>query len=561
MSGGIDYTTMYANDVINGKILACKHVINACERHLNDLKKSKAKSFEYEFKPEIAQRWFDLYSYMNLWKGEWHGKKFVLEPWQKFIIGSLFGWVRKDNGLRRYKKAYIEMARKNAKTTLMAGIAIGMLAIDGEVGAQVYSAATKEAQARIVVNDAAKIIKSSPLILNESDPFFKVYENRNEAQRIICLPTNSFMTALGRDSDSQDGLDISCGIIDEYHAHKSDDLKQVIESGMGARKQPLLCIITTAGFDKISPCFSYRKMITEILIGEKKDDNTFGIIYTLDDEDDWQNSDVWIKSNPNLGVSVKLDFLKSELVDALNQPSKQTAFLTKNLNLWVDAPTTWIGSDIWDACAEPKTLEQLSGDCWAGLDLASTGDITCLHLFFPKTNYYKPIFFCPAEKAKRRAHNDGVPYDMWAKDGWLYLTDGGGGKRTDYNYIKDFILKLPPQIKLKKVAFDKWNSSQLIINLGDAGVNVEGYSQSLSHMSYPTKMFESEVMSNEVRHDGNPVMAWMMRNVILTTDSSDNIKIDKKKSSEKVDGPVAAIMAKGQYIKDISVKKIKTLIV
>lgn len=549
----MDYTTAYANDVISGKQLACKYVILACERHVNDLKRSKKKDFEYTFNVELANKWFTLYSYLRLWKGEWAGNEFILEPWQKFIIGSIFGWVRKDNGTRRFKKAYIEMARKNAKTTLMAGISIGMMTIDGEHGAQVYAGATKEDQAKIVVNDVANIVRNSPIIMFDEDDGsenFKIYSVNGQARRVVFNGSNSFMSPVGRDSKSLDGLDVSCGIIDEYHAHPTDDLKQVIESGMGARKQPLLCIITTAGFNKQGPCYQYRRMITEVLEGIKYDENTFGIIYTLDDEDDWQNNECWVKSNPNLNVSVKPEFLKSELTDALNQPSKQTAFITKNLNVWVDAPTVWIPSDVWDACEDYHNIDELSGECYAALDLASTGDITALMLYFPDLNYFKPIFFCPKETAAKREKKDSVPYTLWAREGWLNLTDGGGGKVTDYNYIKTFLQELNPAIELKSIAFDKWNSSQLINDLKDVGLPCEPYSQSLSHMSYPTKEFEKMVMGKQLKHDGSPVMAWMMKNVALMTDSNDNIKIDKKKSHEKVDGPVAAVMALGQCIKD-----------
>lgn len=539
--------------VVSGKIQACKYVIQACQRHINDLKQSKKASFPYRFDVDEANRWFELYGLLRLWKSKWAGQPFKLEPWQKFIVGSLFGWLHKKTGLRRFKKAYIEMARKNAKTTLMAGIAVGMMCIDGENGAQVYAGATKEEQARIVVNDTARIIEASGDVYIDpetSQKNFRIYDLNGVAKRIVYFDSNSFMAPVGRDSKSLDGLDISCGIIDEYHAHKSDELKAVIESAMGARKQPLLLMITTAGFDKESPCFAYRRMITELLDGIKTDENTFGIIYTLDEGDDWQDPKTWIKANPNLGVSVDPDFLKSELVDALNQPSKQTSFLTKNLNLWVDAPTVWIPDEQFKACIDYRDLSELSGDCWIGLDLAATADICCAHLYFPAQKYFKPIFFCPKETAKKRERDDGVPYQQWAKDNWIKLTDGGGGKTTDYSYILSFITGLPESINVKTIAYDRWNSSQLVIELKQLGYRCEPYAQSMSNMSYPTKEFEKMVLANELTHDGNPCMSWMMRNVALITDGNDNIKIDKKKSAQKVDGPVAAVMALGQHIID-----------
>jgi phage terminase large subunit-like protein len=220
------------------------------------------------------------------------------------------------------------------------------------------------------------------------------------------------------------------------------------------------------------------------------------------------------------------------------------------MNLWVDAPTVWIPDDIYMACADYKSLDELEGECWLALDLASVADLTCLHLYLPNINYYKPFFFCPKETALAREKNDGVPYTQWADEGWLILTDGGGGKRTDYNHIKQFIRAIPPKLEIKSIAFDRWNSSQMVIDLTDEGYNMVAYAQTLANMSYPTKEFEKDILSNDSRHDGNPCMQWMIKNVALITDGNDNIKIDKKKSNEKVDGPVSAVMAKGQHLID-----------
>jgi phage terminase large subunit-like protein len=540
----------YAIAVVNGDILACNWVILACKRHLNDLEKAKTKDFNYYFSEEDAKRYSDFIELLYLWKGEWAGKPLKLEGWQIFIVQVLLGWKQKDTNIRRFKKAYIEMGRKNAKTTLAACIALAVLYIDGEKGSQVYSAATKEEQAKIVINDAAQIIKSTPELSDQ----FLFRKSKEGYSRIIYEDTASFMRPLGRDSDTQDGFDPSMGIIDEYHEHSTDGLVNVIESGMGARREPLLIIITTAGFDRTKPCYDFRSNMIEVLQGHRTDESLFGIIYTLDDGDDWTDSSLWLKSNPNLNVSVKEDFLKQQCLDAQNRGSKRGAFLTKNMNVWVDSVDTWISEERWNECQRDFTLEDLKGlDCYAGLDLASTADINSLSLYFPDaindSDCLINVFFSPKDTANRRQKDDKVPYLDWGKLGWMVLTDGGAGKATDYNYIKKFILDLSKNVNLKMVSFDKWNASYLVNELINEGINMDSYSQSFASMSFPTKEFEKKILESKLVHNGNPCMAWMLRNVQLSTDSNDNVKIDKKKSTEKVDGPVSTIMALGGYIK------------
>jgi phage terminase large subunit-like protein len=293
----------------------------------------------------------------------------------------------------------------------------------------------------------------------------------------------------------------------------------------------------------------------EILKGHRTDEALFGIVYTLDDGDDWTDESVWIKSNPNLEVSVYMDFLRQQCLDAQNRASKRGPFLTKNMNVWVDSVDTWIPEETWKGCVNNFTIEDLEGkECYAGLDLASKTDASALALYFPQAINDKDclinVFFSPKLTAKTRQKDDKVPYLDWNKEGWMELTDGGAGAATDYNYIKKYILDLSGKIDLKMVAFDKWNSSQLVNDLINEGVKMEPYSQSFAAMSFPTKEFEKKVIEGSLAHQGNPCMDWMMRNVQLSTDTNDNVKIDKKRSTEKVDGPVATIMALGGYIKE-----------
>jgi phage terminase large subunit-like protein len=540
----------YCNLVLSGEIVTGNLVKQACQRHLNDLKR---KDFEYYFDEAEAERWFQLFEMLNLWKGEWSGQTFRLELWQKFIIGSIVGWKSKQTGLRRFKKAYTEMARKNAKTTLMAGLAIGFMAIDGEEGAQIITAATKEEQARIVVNDTAKILQVSPMVNPADQEYFKIYELRNEAHRILTPITNSYMKALGRDSKSQDGLDIHLGIIDEYHAHETNSLLDVIESGMAARKQPLLAIITTAGFNLLSPCYEFRRSCEKILSGEMVDENLFAIIYSLDEGDDWQDESNWIKSNPNLDVSVKREFLKSQMIDAINRPTKQVAFLTKNMNMWVDAPTVWIPDSVWTGQGLDLKIEDLAGfDCYGGLDLASTSDTTALVFYFPNVNGKQiifPFFFIPKETAKEKEYETKVPYRQWAKQGWLTMTDGNMGKRTDYSYIRKQIHDLVSAgWWIHSIGFDRWNSDQLIGELRNDGFVVEPHSQGIAAMSYPTKDFEKRLIGGNLHHNNSPVLRWQIKNVVLTSDANENVKIAKDKSFQKVDGAVACVMALARYL-------------
>ncbi len=543
----------YANDVLSGKILACKYVKLACKRHLDDIERSKTDTFGYYFDEKEAKVYTDFISNLNLWKSQWANKPVELQGWQSFIIQVLLGWKRKSDGTRRFRKAYIEMARKNAKTTLAAMIGLAVLFIDGENGAQIYSAATKEEQAKIVVTDMAGIINATPQLRS----YFEFRKSREGYNRIIYKDTYSFVRPLGRDSDTQDGFDPYIGIIDEYHEHKTDGLVNVIESGMGARKEPLLLIITTAGFDKTKPCYSFRKTLTDILDGTLNDESLFGVVYTLDEDDDFKDETNWIKSNPNLDVSVNTEFLKGQMVDALNRGSKLAPFLTKNMNIWVDSSTTWINSDRWKSLIRDFNEDELTQyPCWMGLDLASVKDISALVCIWDVRGviYMKEWFFAPVNNARNRGKTDGVDYIEWANRGDLILTDGASGEKTDYTYIKNVILNFAQKHNLQTVAYDKFNSSQLVVDLSDFGINMQAYSQYLSHMSYPTKQFEGLVLESNLIHKGNKVMEWMMKNVELKTDSNDNVKIDKAKSTNKVDGPVAAVMALGQMLIDTAIQ-------
>jgi phage terminase large subunit-like protein len=354
---------------------------------------------------------------------------------------------------------------------------------------------------------------------------------------------DSFIQPLGSDSDKQDGFDPSWGVVDEYHAHRTDEMLNILESGMGSRRQPVIDVITTAGFKKEYPCYTnLRRVSIDILRGLKKDDSLFTMIFELDKDDDWHDESVWVKANPNLGVSVKLDFLRNRYIKAVNEGgTKEVDFLTKNLNMWTDSAETWIPDDVW--MRNQTELPNLIGrECWVGMDLASRRDFTALCFLFPinGTIYGFWKLYLPKERSKEE--ND---YRAWAKDGWITETDGD---TTDYDYIKRDLIEARDKYKIKKIAFDRWNSSQLVNDLTDLKFPMAKYGQGFASMSAPTKELETMIYKGEFKHDGNPVLRWMNANITLKQDAAGNVKPDKDASANKIDGMVSLIMALGEYM-------------
>lgn len=527
----------YIEDVLSGDIITGEFLKLAINRHLSDLKRQNTEGFPYYFDEKEGQRYIDFAHLCRHWKGEKARESFKLESHQQFYFMMLFGWLRKDGG-RRFRTSYKQVARKNGKTSECALKALAHLKLDDEAGAQVYFAATKEDQARIAFTDVQEIIKATPNLGNH----FKIFTKS-------VTRGASFIKPLGSDSNTSDGFDPSYGVIDEYHAHPDQGMLNVLESGMAARKSPLIDIITTAGYNKDGPCYSdMRRTSIEILRGIKTDDTHLALIYELDKDDDWQDETNWIKANPNLGVSVKLDFLRDRFLKAKNEGgSKEIDFKTKNLNIWTDSSATWITDDTWMGCdfgAEDHT----GGECYGGLDMASTRDITALVLYFPgEVSYIEPYFFIPELTAVERVNKDGVNYDRWIRSGHMIETEGNV---TDYNFVKAKIMELAERYRIKSIAYDRWNASQLVIDLTYEGIPMSPFGQGFASMSAPTKELEKLVHSKAINHAGNPVLRWMNSNIQIQTDPAGNIKINKAKSSEKVDGMVALAMALGETMTD-----------
>ena len=525
----------YARRVSDGEILVCEYVHLAVRRYYSDLEMALDKGWYFDRK--AAQRAINFIEKLKHTKGQWAGQRFKLEAWQQFIIWNIFGWKKAD-GTRRFRYAYVEIARKNGKTALSAGIGLYMLFADGESRPEVYSAATVKDQAKICFSDAVEIVKATDL-KNYLTPY------RNS---IVYELKGGMMKPLSSDYGTHDGLNPSCGIIDEFHAHKDSGMFDVIKSAFGARKQPLMFIITTAGFNKAGACHAYRDNVIKILRGINEDDALFGIIYTMDSKEEWDNPKMWIKSNPNLGVSLFPNYLEDQVNDAKNRPEAVRNVMTKNVNLWVDAAKTWILDDMWMKCIGETDLEDLKGcQCWGGLDLSNVSDITSFVLLFHENDKFQllPFFWIPEETMLEKIRKENINYDKWVAGGFVKVTEGN---IVDYDFVKADILTIVEDYDLQSSAYDRWNSSQTIIDLQNEGMECTPFGQGYGSMSAPTKEFEKLVLTEKIEHFGNPVLRWMLASIAIMTDPAGNIKPDKSKSTQKIDGIVAAIMALGEWM-------------
>lgn len=526
---------LYAERVRSGAILVCEYVQLAVERYYADLDSALDKGWYFDKK--AAMRAIHFIEKLKHTKGEWAGQRFRLEPWQQFILWNIFGWKNGD-GTRRFRYAYIEIARKNGKTALSAGVGLYMLFADGESRPEVYSAATVKDQAKICFSDAVEIVKATDL-KNYLTPY------RNS---IVYELKGGTMKPLSSDYGTHDGLNPSCGIIDEFHAHKDSGMFDVIKSAFGARRQPLMFIITTAGFNKSGVCYAYRENVIKVLRGVFEDDSLFGIIYTLDDKSEWDDPKMWIKSNPNIGVSLSADYLADQVKDAKNRPEAVRNVMTKNVNLWVDAERTWILDDAWMRCVGTTDPADLKGcACWGGLDLSNVSDITAYVLLFHENDRFQllPFFWIPEEKMQEKIKKENINYDKWVAEGYVTVTPGNV---IDYDFVKTDILRIVAQYDLRTSAYDRWNSSQTIIDLQNEGMECNPFGQGYGSMSAPTKEFEKLVLTEKIEHFGNPLLRWMLSSTVVKNDPAGNIKPDKERSTQKIDGIVASIMALGEWM-------------
>ena len=523
----------YIEDVMSGRVIACHWLKQACQRQLDDLEHGAARGLHFD--RDEAEHVLKFFTILKHSKGEWADKPIELEPWQQFLLWTLFGW-RRDDGTRRFRTAYIEVARKNGKSTIGAGVGLYLLAADGEPGAEIYSAATKRDQARITHLEAVRMVKASPMLKRRIRTF---RDNLN------IEGTASKFEPLGADSDTMDGLNIHGAIVDEIHAHKTREVWDKIDTGTGARRQPLMFGITTAGYDRQSLCWTLNEYAKKILDRVVDDDSFFGMIFTLDDGDDWQDESTWIKSNPNLNVSKKLDDLRRKAERAKEMPSAQNSFLRLELNVWTQSETKWMPIEHWRECGLPLDYSKLAGrTCYAGLDLSSTSDLTACSLVFPPMageDVYLVLsrFWIPEDNLQKRVHDDRVPYDVWLRGGFLESTPGNV---VDYNFIFEQIERDAKEYKIAEIAFDRWGAARVANELQAKGLVMVAFGQGFASMSPPMKELERLVMSHKLAHGNNPVLNWMADNVVANIDAAGNIKPDKEKSREKIDGIVSLIM-------------------
>ncbi|QJC52794.1 terminase large subunit [Paenibacillus albicereus] len=530
----------YAQKVLSGEIIAGELVKLACQRHLDNLRDSQLNvtTFEYYFDDLAAAHAIDFYRYLKHSKGKWARQSFQLELWQKFIVGSLFGWLERDTQLRRFRVAYDEIARKNGKSTLAAGVGNYLTIADGEYGAEVYSAATKLDQAKLTFDEASRMVKASPDLLQH----VRVYR-----KNMSVAETGAKFEPLGADSNSLDGLNVHGAVIDEYHAHKSSALYDVIESGTSAREQPLIFVITTAGFNIQGPCHQLREYAVKVLKGIQSDETFFAYIAAIDEDDDPFDESCWPKANPNLGVSKGMDYMRRQANKAKQLASAYVNFLIKDLNRWVNAVVKWMPLQRWDAAAGVIDKERLLGrKCIGGLDLSTKTDISAFALLFPPEEesgvYEVLLFFWMPEETdfKEREERDGVPYRKWIKDGLIMTTPGN---IIDYRFIKKTVLDLAKLYDVQEIAFDPWNATQIALELADEGLEMVELSQNLRNLSAATKELEALVIAKRFFHGGNEVLRWMADNVVIRMDANENIAPDKKKSSNRIDGIAAIIDA------------------
>lgn len=483
-----------------------------------------------------ALRFFNEYLHHS--KGEWAGRPFRLEAWQAEIVASIFGWRSSIDGTRRYRTVYIEVPRKNGKSTLGAGIALYLTFADGEPGAEVYSAAADREQASIVFKEAAEMVRQCPELQEQCEV---------QTKAIVVPGTASVYRTLSREAMTKHGYNASGIIFDELHAQRTRDLWDVLTTSTGARRQPLTVGITTAGFDRNSICYELHDYAIKVRDGLVDDPTFLPVLFGADDDDDWTDPATWRKANPNLGVTIQESFLAKEIAKAKESPSYENTVRRLYLNQWTEQETRWISVSSWDACDDEREAEESLRDvpCFVGLDLSSTTDLTALVRVYPREDGFDIFgtFFAPAENIAKRSKRDRVPYEQWERAGRLVTTPGNV---IDYEAIKAEIVRLHERGYVREVAYDPWAATQIAVQLEHEGVKCVPVRQGFASMSEPTKTFEKLILARKIRHGADPVLRWMVSNVTIEQDAAGNIKPSKAKSRERIDGVVAAIMALGR---------------
>lgn len=530
----------YIQQVLSGKIHVCKWVRLACQRHVDDLKKAaKGKKYPYYFDRKAAlyaEEYFE--QILKHPKAAIHaeaGDPFRLEDWElATIIWPLYGWKRRD-GTRRYRRAYIEIPKKNGKSSLSAGLASELLFADGEHSAEVYSVAGSRDQAAIVFDISRMMVEQSPELAQRAEAFRRA---------ITYKDAYSVYKVISADAPQAHGINAHGIVFDELHVQPNRLLFDALWGAGKARKQPLFIMLTTAGYDRQSVCYEMHTYSQEILDGIVTDDSFWAVIYTIDDGDDWLSPKTWKKANPNIGVTIGLDAIEEEAKQAKAIIGYQNTFKRLTLNVWTEQETRLITAEQWNACRVAPRTDLEAGACYGGLDLASSNDLAAFVLCFPskdgEAHHWLPFFWMPEENVLERARQHGVNYDAWIREKYIRVTPGNV---IDLKFIKSDIEGLGQLYKINQIAFDRWGAREISADLQDMGFKMIEFGQGFRSMAAPTKEFLRLVSSSKLNHDGNPVLAWMANNLVAKQDEAGNLKPDKAKSKEKIDGIVAGIMA------------------
>lgn len=520
----------YANDVLSGKIVACKYIKQACQRYLDFFDK-------YDFRPDKADKAVNFISHLKHYTGSHNGKPFILLPYQEWIVYSIFGFYHKDSDRRLTNYVYAELARKNGKTALVASILLYMMISDGENGAEVEMVANSAKQAKICFDMSSNFLSS----IDPKGKYFKRYRDSIKFDK-----TKSFIQILSSDASGNDGFNSYAFVLDEAHEQPDSRLWDVMVSSQGMRRNPLALIITTAGFNKFGFCYSYRDTCLNILSGNYTDDSQFAAIYTIDEEDDWSNPDIWIKANPSLGVTVLPEYLEGQVNKAKNNTSLEVGIRTKNFNQWVSSQDIWINNDILLDSTKKIDLSDFKDEiCYCGVDLASVSDLTALSFMIPKDDkfYFKTFYYLPQSCLQNNSNCE--LYKDWKRKGYLTITPGNC---TDYDYITNDIMKATQQVYIAKIGYDSYNATQWAIDCTEKALPLEPYSQALWSFNKPTKELERLLKTGKVVIDNNEITRWCFSNVTIKSDHNENIKPVKLEAQAKIDGTIAMIQALGIYL-------------
>lgn len=534
----LDRMLAYCDDIEFGFINSCKWAKLAVARFRRDLDRQNDDDFAFVFDEEKANRAIKFCQMFPHIKGPLASQKLGFEPWQLFIVGNLFGWVRKETGYRRFRQAYTEVARGNGKTAMTAPIGLYGLTADNEGGAEIYTAASGREQATLLWGTAKEMTRKCP-------EFMKKFGVEPMAHRIIQDESSSYFRAVASDAAAIDGFNVHMALVDELHAHKTRDVYDALETGLGKRPQSMIWSITTAGTNLSGICYEVHSYVKQVLEQVHEDDAFFGIIYTLDEGDDWTDEKNWVKSNPNWEVSVEPNMLKSLCQKAMQTPQAQNNFKTKHLNVWCNADNAWMDLEKYDLCMQTeKTLDDFEGQpCFIGLDLSSKVDVTAKVYLFPVEEgnelvYYSFEKYYLPEAAILESRNS--QYSGWEIDGWMEKTFGD---MIDASYIRDSIVEDCEKYDVRDIAYDPWQATQMALELDARGLPVIEVRATVANFSEPMKDIDAMIRSQKWRHNGNPVTKWMFSNVVCKYDAKDNIYPRKLKNEQKIDGPVAAIMA------------------